>query len=134
MYWILGTDGKEYGPVSVEQVRAWLGDNRASSSTLARVEGSSEWKPLGSYADFSFGVPPLLDQRKSRLLAGLFGVLLGGIGLHRFYLGYIGVGLAQIVVTVVTCGLGWIWGFIEGILILTGSNITTDASGQPLKH
>ena len=68
---------------------------------------------------------------KSRLAAGLLGILLGGFGVHRFYLGYVGIGIAQIAVTLVTCGIGCIWGFIEGILILTGST-NTDANGQPL--
>jgi TM2 domain-containing membrane protein YozV len=58
--------------------------------------------------------------------AGLFGILLGGLGVHRFYLGHIGVGIAQIAVTLVTCGAGALWGFIEGILILTG-NMHLDA-------
>ena len=40
-------------------------------------------------------------------------------------------GVAQIIVTIVTCGVGGLWGFIEGILILTGS-INTDAEGKPL--
>lgn len=70
-------------------------------------------------------------QLKSQLAAGLLGVFLGGFGVHRFYLGYIGIGIAQIIVTLITCGLGWIWGFIEGILILTG-NISKDAQGEPL--
>lgn len=70
--------------------------------------------------------------QKSKLAAGLLGIFLGGFGVHRFYLGYVGIGIAQIAVTIVTCGIGAIWGFIEGILILTGSGITTDAQGRPL--
>jgi TM2 domain-containing membrane protein YozV/ribosomal protein S27E len=70
---------------------------------------------------------------KSKIVAGLLGVFLGGWGVHRFYLGYIGIGIAQIVVTLVTCGIGSVWGLIEGILILTGSSITTDANGRPLR-
>lgn len=69
---------------------------------------------------------------KSKLAAGLLGILLGGLGIHRFYLGYVGIGIAQIVVTSVTFGFGAIWGFIEGILVLTGS-MNKDAKGQPLK-
>jgi TM2 domain-containing membrane protein YozV len=72
------------------------------------------------------------ETGKSRVAAGVLGVVLGGLGIHRFYLGYVGIGIAQIAVTLVTCGIGWIWGFIEGILILTGS-INKDAKGQPLK-
>jgi TM2 domain-containing membrane protein YozV len=63
----------------------------------------------------------------------LLGILLGGLGVHRFYLGYIGIGIAQIIVTICTFGVGHFWGLIEGILILTGSTITTDAEGRPLK-
>ena len=71
-------------------------------------------------------------EAKSKLAAGLLGILLGGLGVHRFYLGYVGIGIAQIAVTLVTFGFGAIWGFIEGILILTGS-INQDAKGNPLR-
>lgn len=73
------------------------------------------------------------EDAKSKLTAGLLGILLGWLGIHRFYLGYVGIGIAQIIVTLVTFGLGGIWGFIEGILILTGS-INKDATGRPLKE
>jgi TM2 domain-containing membrane protein YozV len=79
---------------------------------------------------FAKPVPP---DAKSKLVAGLLGILVGGLGVHRFYLGYIGIGIAQIAVTLVTCGLGGIWGLIEGILILVG-NMNTDAQGRPLKE
>ena len=68
---------------------------------------------------------------KSKMVAGLLGLFLGGIGIHNFYLGNTGRGVAQIIVTVFTCGMGALWGFIEGILILTGS-INTDSDGNPL--
>lgn len=71
-------------------------------------------------------------EQKSKVTAGVLGILLGGFGVHRFYLGYTGIGIAQIVVTIFTLGIGSIWGLVEGILILTGS-IDKDASGQPLK-
>jgi hypothetical protein len=68
---------------------------------------------------------------KSKLAAGLLGIFLGAFGVHRFYLGYIGIGVAQIIVTIITCGIGSVWGLIEGILILTG-NINKDAMGRDL--
>lgn len=70
---------------------------------------------------------------KSKMVAGLLGIFLGGIGVHRFYLGYTKMGIIQIVVTLVTCGIGAWWGLIEGILILCGKTITTDAEGNPLE-
>ena len=70
-------------------------------------------------------------QPKQKLVAGLLGIFLGAWGIHQFYLGDHQKGILRIVVTLVTCGIGGIWGFIEGILILCG-NINTDAQGNPL--
>ena len=72
------------------------------------------------------------NNQKSKMAAGLLGIILGGWGIHNFYLGYTGKGIAQIIVTILTCGIGALWGLIEGIMILAGS-ITTDANGVPLK-
>ncbi len=75
---------------------------------------------------------------KSKIAAGLLGVFLGSFGVHNFYLGYTSKAVAQLLLTLVgwiACGLGpiaaWIWGLIEGIMILTGS-IDTDADGNKL--
>ena len=70
---------------------------------------------------------------RSKLVAGLLGILLGSLGVHRFYLGYTQMGIIQIVVTICTGGLGGIWGFIEGIMILVGS-FDHDADGLPLQN
>ena len=73
-------------------------------------------------------------QAKSKLAAGLLGIFLGTFGVHRFYLGFTKIGVIQLIVSLVTCGLGGIWGFIEGILYLVGANgYTTDADGRPLR-
>lgn len=71
-------------------------------------------------------------NQKSKIAAGLLGIFLGGFGIHNFYLGYTGKAIGQLVLTICSCGIGGIWGFIEGILILCG-NINTDANGVPLK-
>ena len=69
----------------------------------------------------------------SRLLAGLLGILLGGLGVHRFLLGYTAIGVVQIIVTILTCGAGHLWGLIEGIMILARAEpFTRDAQGRPL--
>jgi TM2 domain-containing membrane protein YozV len=72
-------------------------------------------------------------ELKSKIAAGLLGIFLGSLGIHRFYLGYTTIGVIQIIVSVFTLGAGGIWGFIEGIMILTG-NINKDAQGRPLKE
>jgi TM2 domain-containing membrane protein YozV len=141
MYKIIGGDGQQYGPATAAQIKEWIAAGRANGQTLGQVEGSIEWKPLSSFPEFAdvtpgSSSPPVLaatDLRKSKLVAGLLGILVGWAGVHRFYLGYIAIGVAQILVTFITCGMGAIWGLIEGILILVGSTITTDADGRPLK-
>ena len=82
----------------------------------------------------AYGMAPYDPQAKSKLAAGLLGIFLGGFGVHRFYLGFTKIGIIQIVVTIFTCGIGSLWGFVEGILYLVGSNgYTTDATGRPLR-
>lgn len=74
-------------------------------------------------------------QAKNKIVAGLLGIFLGGFGVHNFYLGYTGKAVAQLLITVLSCCMlsfvSSIWGFIEGILILSG-NIDTDANGNKL--
>lgn len=77
-------------------------------------------------------VNPEIAGQKSKMVAALLGIFLGQWGIHRFYLGYTNIGIIQIVVTILTFGVGALWGFIEGILILVG-NINTDAQGRSLK-
>ena len=72
-------------------------------------------------------------SERSRVAAGVLGILLGWLGVHRFYLGYVGIGIAQIIVTIVTLGFGGLWGFIEGIIILTNGKFK-DADRLPLSR
>jgi TM2 domain-containing membrane protein YozV len=74
-------------------------------------------------------------QESKKVVAGILGILLGGFGVHKFFLGYTTPGIIQIVVTFVTCGAGSIIGLIEGIIYLTKSDeefIRTYQEGQ--KH
>ncbi|MFO0738059.1 MAG: TM2 domain-containing protein [Labilithrix sp.] len=77
-----------------------------------------------------FGPPmPPGQQPKSKFLAILLNMLpamFGICGIHRFYTGHIGIGIAQLL-TVGGCG---IWQLVDLIFIFTGSY--KDSSGQPL--
>ena len=53
MFTIIGGDGKEYGPVSVEQVRRWIAAGRANFETRARRVGEESWHPLRDFVEFS---------------------------------------------------------------------------------
>nr|WP_318683290.1 TM2 domain-containing protein [uncultured Acetatifactor sp.] len=82
---------------------------------------------------------------KSKMAAGLLGIFLGSFGVHNFYLGYTSKAVTQLVLSLIgillscvfvgiflTMGI-WIWGLVEGIMILSGK-INTDAQGNPLSE
>ena len=57
-----------------------------------------------------------------KILCGILGILLGSLGIHKFILGYTKEGIIQIVISIFTCGIGGLIGFIEGIIYLTKSD------------
>lgn len=69
---------------------------------------------------------------KYKYVAALLALFLGFTGLHRFYLGFYWLGIAQLALTAATVGYGALWGFVEAILLFTG-RIEKDAKGRPLK-
>lgn len=84
----------------------------------------------------AFPVPVPAGMQKSKIAAGILGILLGGLGIHNFYLGYTGKAVAQLLISILSIGflsfVSAIWGLVEGIMILTGS-IAVDGKGVPLK-
>lgn len=94
----------------------------AQTSQDPTFQGPPNYAPYTAYS-----------QRKSRVAAGVLGILLGAFGVHNFYLGFTGKALAQLLLSVLSCGalavVSAIWGLVEGILILTDKSYR-DASGQ----
>jgi TM2 domain-containing membrane protein YozV len=62
---------------------------------------------------------PQFKPENKRVIAGITGILLGGLGVHKFILGYTNEGIIQIVISICTCGVGSVIGLIEGIIYLT---------------
>ena len=60
MYKIIGADGREYGPISLEVLRQWIAEGRANAETKVLVENATEWKKLGDLPEFGpvAAVPP----------------------------------------------------------------------------
>ena len=58
MYGIIGADGRQYGPVAVEQLRQWIAEGRANAQTQTLAEGAPAWKPLGALPEFAGHFPP----------------------------------------------------------------------------
>ena len=53
MFKIIGADGKQYGPVSADQLRQWITEGRVNAQTLVQPEGSTDWKPLGQFPELA---------------------------------------------------------------------------------
>ena len=64
---------------------------------------------------------------KSKLVAGLLQILVGGVGAGRWYTGSYGIAVAQLL----TCGGCGVWSLIDGILMLMGR--VDDVEGRPLR-
>lgn len=57
MYKIIGTDGRQYGPISTEQLRQWIAENRVESRTPVFVEGATDWSFVGLLPEFAGSFP-----------------------------------------------------------------------------
>jgi hypothetical protein len=66
---------------------------------------------------------------KSRTVASILGFFLGGLGVDRFYLGNIGMGVAKLLVGWLTLG---IWPLVDWIIILAGG--AHDGQGLPVRN
>lgn len=87
----------------------------------------------GASPQAPWGVHPVTGapySDKSKLVAGLLQILIP-LGIGRMYMGQTGLGVAQLLVTIFTCGIGSLWPFIDGIVILAGD--PKDEFGRPLR-
>jgi TM2 domain-containing membrane protein YozV len=148
--WMVRTEnGKIYGPASREELEQWVQEGRVQAECQVSPEGDQQWiwaaemfpqlaaqqdpvarPPYAPHHPASMQSPPHLSDR-SRLVAGLLGLLLpvvGIFGVHRLYTGHIGLGVLMLV----TCGGCGIWQLIDVILVFAGA--VTDANGLPLRE
>lgn len=112
MYKIIGADGKEYGPISTEQLRQWITQGRVNAATLIQPEGSSEWKPLSGFLEFSAalstsGLSPSAQFPQGAAVA--FSKT-SGMAITSLVLGILGV---------FTCGISALIGLVLGIVAQT---------------
>jgi TM2 domain-containing membrane protein YozV len=99
-------------------------------ATMPRPAGSPAHgyppDPVAPYGYDPYGRP---YSDRSKVIAGVLQIVLP-IGIGRFYAGRPGLGLAQLLVALLTLGLGTVWSFIDGILLLVQGG--TDGQDRPL--
>lgn len=57
-YFVIGTDGRQYGPLTDPEIRLWLADGRVSRYSRARRESESQWMALRDMAEFEEATRP----------------------------------------------------------------------------
>ncbi|MEW2165363.1 TM2 domain-containing protein [Streptomyces sp. NPDC007084] len=87
--------------------------------------GTYTGDPNAPYGYDPYGRP---YSDKSKIVAGILQLTLGTLGIGRFYMGSVGIGIAQLL----TCGGFGIWALIDGIMLLVG-NSATDSDGRVLR-
>jgi len=106
------------------------------ASLQGPARGAYTYSGNGAGGAYAYRAPDQPCSTRSKVAAGVLGILLGGLGVHNFYLGFTSRGVAQLLISVLSCGIlspiSAIWGLIEGILILMGDR-PFDADGLPLR-
>lgn len=135
MNYYIGDAGHQRGPFTIDQLRAM----KLAPSTLVWREGMPQWQPAHLLPELqlllshptpmpyaSSPAQPYNPTESKRVLAGLMGIFLGALGIHKFVLGFTGAGLVYLLVTVLTCGVAagimHVLGLIEGIIYLSKSD------------
>ena len=104
MYKIIGSDGKEYGPVSIDQLRDWLAQKRLNARTRILAPGSTEWRAAGEVPELSSwfaspGAPPARASAPPLLAAPARSRPRKGMAVLSFVLGLCSVLLCLSVIT-----------------------------------
>lgn len=126
MYRLIGHDQKEYGPISLEQLKLWLAEGRIGPDTQISLDGTSQWRPLSTYPELSslatpgplpsspFSAPPVDDASARKAAADA--VKGPAIGL------------------IVTAGLGFamcLLGIVMALLGVGKGSFNMQSSGMP---
>jgi TM2 domain-containing membrane protein YozV len=132
MEWYYARASQQFGPVAEQQLTQMVAAGQLRADDLVWCQGMTDWQPLASVphlaAQIAGGLPPTVPPYHSstRLTAGVLAILLGGLGVHKFYLGMTVPGLILLLCSIFSClaaiPLTGLIGLIEGIVYLSKSD------------
>lgn len=117
--WVVQIPGQLDTPVSTETLSVW--------AKTRRIKPDTQVIDIQNKRTYVASQIPGVFSDKEYMVALLFSIFLGYLGIDRFYMGQVGIGIGKLL-TLGGCG---IWYLIDIILIATRSS--NDSSGLPLK-
>jgi TM2 domain-containing membrane protein YozV len=134
--WYYEQNGNRIGPVDEAIMRGLIANRTISIDTLVWTNGMANWTPL-QQTQLAAGLPvppPSLhplpqannSNAKDRVAYVLLAVFLGNLGIHNFFAGYTSRAVAQLLICLLTCGIGgiatWIWAIVEAVTVEQDAN------------
>lgn len=132
--WYYARNGQQYGPISEQELRQRITAGEVYANDLVWRDGMGDWVLAAVCPDLAGAFPPGTavpppppgSADSKRIVAGIFALLLGSFGVHKFYLGMPMAGIIMLLGTVATCGIGamvtHVVGIIEGVIYLSKSD------------
>jgi TM2 domain-containing membrane protein YozV len=134
--WYYEQNGNRIGPVDEVTMRSLIANRTISIDTLVWTNGMANWTPL-QQTQLAAGLPvppPSLHSAppaynanaKDRVAYVLLAVFLGNLGIHNFFAGYTSRAVTQLLICLLTCGIGgigtWIWAIVEAVTVEQDAN------------
>ena len=136
--WYYEQNGNRIGPVDEATMRGLIANRTISIDTLVWTNGMANWTPL-QQTQLAAGlpVPPpspvpapgpqsFNPNAKDRVAYVLLAVFLGNLGIHNFFAGYTSRAVTQLLICLLTCGIGgigtWIWAIVEACTVEQDAN------------
>ena len=118
MYRIIGADGREYGPITDEQLRQWITQGRANAQTKVKPEGAADWQTVDSLPEFAADLPAPSSAPAPLSAAPAPPAKTSGMAITALVLGILGP---------VSCGLTALVGLVLGLISM---NKIKESGGQ----
>jgi hypothetical protein len=117
--WLVQIPGQPDSPVDTFTLSAW--------AKTKVIQPDTQVTDIETNRTFAASQIPGVFSDKEYIIALLFSIFLGYLGIDRFYMGQVGMGIGKLL-TAGGCG---VWYLIDIILIATRSS--NDSAGRPLK-
>jgi len=117
MYFIIGGDGKQYGPISNEELRKWVVEGRLNGQSMVKGEHDADFRPLSAFAEFTdLFLPKIPTQIGPSTLTDASAVQAIKI---------------PAIALIVIASLGILYYILNTVLIMTGNVPTQSATNVP---